>query len=169
MEDKYHETTKPDSNRFLTERKVTFIDPEKPLLSAAGEIRPEIYESDRLHLNPQGYEIMTKLIAPYHQRRHVPCNRISCKLPPPLKSLLGRCASSDHFRGSFAGLRNILWAIEFVDDLDTFAEIKSIALIPTNFGDGIGIAKECIRTSVGMGGRGLVVGSALEKSVGSLS
>lgn len=67
LEDKYHQTTKL-LKPMLKKEKVTFIDPEKPLLSSAGEIRPEIYESDRLHLNPQGYEIMTKLIAPYIKR-----------------------------------------------------------------------------------------------------
>jgi lysophospholipase L1-like esterase len=63
--DKYHETTRLITAFIHRDRKVTFVNPEKPLLSAEGMIRPELYESDRLHLNAQGYEIMTKLIAPY--------------------------------------------------------------------------------------------------------
>lgn len=63
--DKYHETTKRITAFIRKDRKTTFINPEKPLLSKEGAIRPELYESDRLHLNAQGYEIMTKLISPY--------------------------------------------------------------------------------------------------------
>lgn len=65
MEDKFHETTRLIAAALRHDRKVTFVDPEKLLLSPEGTIRPEIYESDHLHLNAQGYEIMTKMIAPY--------------------------------------------------------------------------------------------------------
>ena len=63
--DKYHETTKLITAFVKSDRKVTFLNPEKPLLSKEGKIRPELYEDDRLHLNAQGYAIMTKFIAPY--------------------------------------------------------------------------------------------------------
>ena len=63
--DKYHEFTHLITAAVRHDRKVTFLNPEKPLLSPQGTIRSEIYEADRLHLNAQGYEIMTKLIAPY--------------------------------------------------------------------------------------------------------
>jgi len=65
LQDKFHETTRLITAMIHRDRKVTFLNPEKPLLSAEGSIRPELYESDRLHLNAQGYAIMTKLIAPY--------------------------------------------------------------------------------------------------------
>jgi len=65
LQDKFHETTRLITAMIRPDRKVTFLNPEKPLLSAEGTIRPELYESDRLHLNAQGYEILSKLIAPY--------------------------------------------------------------------------------------------------------
>lgn len=65
LEDKFHETTRLITAALRSDRKVTFLNPEKPLLSAESTIRPELYEADRLHLNAQGYQIMTKLIAPY--------------------------------------------------------------------------------------------------------
>ena len=68
MEDKFHETTRLLTAALRHDRKVTFLDPEKVLLSSEGTIRPEIYEPDRLHLNADGYAIMTKWIAPYLQK-----------------------------------------------------------------------------------------------------
>jgi len=68
LQGKFHETTRLITATIRRDHKVTFLNPEKPLLSAEGTIRPELYESDRLHLNVQGYEIMTKLIAPYIKR-----------------------------------------------------------------------------------------------------
>ena len=65
LQDKFHETTRLITSMIRPDRKVTFLNPEKPLLSAEGTIRPELYEGDRLHLNAQGYEIMSKIIAPY--------------------------------------------------------------------------------------------------------
>jgi hypothetical protein len=62
--DKYHETTRLITHFTRSDRKVTFLDPAKPILSAGGEIRPELYESDRLHLNADGYAILSKWIAP---------------------------------------------------------------------------------------------------------
>lgn len=64
LRDQYHETTKLITARLRKERWVTFIDPEKALLSPQGEIRPELYIEDHLHLNISGYAILTKLVAP---------------------------------------------------------------------------------------------------------
>lgn len=43
----------------------TFVDLATPLLDAAGKPRPELFRSDRLHLNADGYSIWTKVLAPY--------------------------------------------------------------------------------------------------------
>jgi lysophospholipase L1-like esterase len=43
-------------------RGVDFIDVATPLLDAQGQPRPELFESDRLHLNARGYEIWTRVI-----------------------------------------------------------------------------------------------------------
>ena len=58
----YHETTRLIRALVRHDRLVTFLDPEKALLSKKGEIRPELYEGDRLHLNAQGYEILTRFV-----------------------------------------------------------------------------------------------------------
>jgi lysophospholipase L1-like esterase len=41
-----------------------YLDLSSVLLSPTGEPRPELYASDRLHINPQGYKIWAKLLAP---------------------------------------------------------------------------------------------------------
>lgn len=42
----------------------TYLDVATPLLSADGEIRPELYRQDKLHLNADGYAIWTNIIKP---------------------------------------------------------------------------------------------------------
>ncbi|GAB3233564.1 G-D-S-L family lipolytic protein [Algoriphagus aestuariicola] len=44
---------------------VQFIDTWKALTDASGNARPELYLSDQLHLNEQGYEIWTELFEPF--------------------------------------------------------------------------------------------------------
>jgi lysophospholipase L1-like esterase len=41
----------------------TFVDVEKPMLSADGQPRPELYVEDGLHMSPAGYQIWNQLIA----------------------------------------------------------------------------------------------------------
>lgn len=43
----------------------TFLDVTTPLLDADGELRPELYLKDNLHLNKEGYKIWTSIIKPY--------------------------------------------------------------------------------------------------------
>lgn len=45
----------------------TFVDVATPLLTAGGDYRPELFKDDRLHLNPAGYVIWTRVLAPYLQ------------------------------------------------------------------------------------------------------
>ncbi len=63
LQEQYHETTRLVHALLRRERRVMFIDPAKALLSKEGEIRPELYEGDRLHLNAQGYELLTRYVA----------------------------------------------------------------------------------------------------------
>lgn len=51
---------------FLKKQKNTaFIDVYKPMLDTNGQMREELYVSDRLHMKPAGYAIWQKIIAPY--------------------------------------------------------------------------------------------------------
>lgn len=68
LRDQYHETTRLVRALVRHDRLVTFIDPEKALLSEEGEIRPELYIEDHLHLNAKGYEILTRLVSRDVQR-----------------------------------------------------------------------------------------------------
>ncbi len=45
----------------------TFVDVATPLLDAAGGYRPGLFREDQLHLNPAGYAIWTRVLAPYLQ------------------------------------------------------------------------------------------------------
>jgi len=48
-----------------TDARCTFVDVATPLNDAAGGYRPELFKDDQLHLNPAGYAIWTKVLAPY--------------------------------------------------------------------------------------------------------
>jgi lysophospholipase L1-like esterase len=50
---------------FCKENGLVFIDVFHPMLDPEGKPRPEIYVSDRLHMNEKGYAIWKKVIAPY--------------------------------------------------------------------------------------------------------
>jgi lysophospholipase L1-like esterase len=43
---------------------VTFVDVEKPMLTADGRARPELYVEDGLHMSPAGYEIWNAAVGP---------------------------------------------------------------------------------------------------------
>lgn len=51
--------------QFCKEDGLVFIDVFHPMLDPEGKPRPEIYVSDRLHMNEKGYAIWKKVIAPY--------------------------------------------------------------------------------------------------------
>jgi lysophospholipase L1-like esterase len=50
---------------FKKEKKAEFIDIYDAMLDANGNMREELYVSDRLHMKPEGYKIWQKIIAPY--------------------------------------------------------------------------------------------------------
>lgn len=51
---------------FLQIQKNTdFIDVYKPMLDANGNMREELYVSDRLHMKPEGYAIWKRIMLPY--------------------------------------------------------------------------------------------------------
>jgi len=50
-----------------TDPRCTFVDVATPLNDAAGGYRPELFREDQLHLNPAGYVIWTRVLAPYLQ------------------------------------------------------------------------------------------------------
>lgn len=66
--DKYRETVKAANaliKEYLkTQNKVTWIDVFTPMLTKEGDSRPEIFQSDMLHLNKDGYKIWKKLVQP---------------------------------------------------------------------------------------------------------
>ncbi len=43
----------------------TFVDVATPMLDAAGQTRPELFQADMLHMQPAGYAIWTKVLTPY--------------------------------------------------------------------------------------------------------
>ncbi|NRB38974.1 MAG: G-D-S-L family lipolytic protein [Pseudomonadales bacterium] len=43
---------------------ITFIDITQPMLNKKGQIRPELFIADNLHMNTQGYEIWKNIIRP---------------------------------------------------------------------------------------------------------
>ena len=62
LREQYQETTRLVRDVTRQDRLVTFLDPQKALLSKKGEIRPDLYIEDRLHLNAKGYEILTRFV-----------------------------------------------------------------------------------------------------------
>ncbi|RYE17831.1 MAG: hypothetical protein EOP42_31650 [Sphingobacteriaceae bacterium] len=52
--------------KFLRkQRKTVFINVYRKMLTADGQMRPELFGSDMLHMNAQGYQIWTKAIHPH--------------------------------------------------------------------------------------------------------
>lgn len=50
-----------------TDPRCVFVDLASAMLDAQGRPRPEIFRDDQLHLKPAGYEIWTRVLAPYLQ------------------------------------------------------------------------------------------------------
>jgi lysophospholipase L1-like esterase len=50
---------------IATMANVQFIDIFTPMLDAQGRPREELFGEDRLHMNPAGYELWTRVVAPY--------------------------------------------------------------------------------------------------------
>lgn len=48
-----------------TDPRCTFVDVNTPMLDASGGTRPELFVKDQLHLNPDGYAIWQRELAPY--------------------------------------------------------------------------------------------------------
>lgn len=46
-------------------RRVAFIDTFTPILDTGGHVREELFQSDGLHLNEEGYKVWTRVIAPH--------------------------------------------------------------------------------------------------------
>jgi lysophospholipase L1-like esterase len=42
-----------------------YIDTHSQMLGADGQPKPDIYVNDRLHMNPEGYKIWTRVVSPY--------------------------------------------------------------------------------------------------------
>lgn len=51
-----------------TDDRLTFVDVATCLLTADGEMRPELYKDDQLHLQPAGYAEWTKVVKPVLDR-----------------------------------------------------------------------------------------------------
>jgi len=52
--------------QFLSaDKQVVFLDVFKPMLDKNGEMRPELFKEDMLHMNAKGYEIWNKLLIPH--------------------------------------------------------------------------------------------------------
>ncbi len=62
LREQYHETARLVHALVRQDRLVTFLNPERALLSKKGEIRPELYREDHLHLNATGYELLTRFV-----------------------------------------------------------------------------------------------------------
>lgn len=60
LRDKFVATERLARGAIHGDRLVSFLDPGKALLAHDGAIRPELYESDRLHLNRDGYALLTR-------------------------------------------------------------------------------------------------------------
>lgn len=52
-------------NYLATQRKCYFIDVFEPMLNTTGQPKPEIFTSDSLHMNTEGYDLWTEIIKPY--------------------------------------------------------------------------------------------------------
>lgn len=51
-----------------TDPRLRFIDVFPKMLGADGQPRPEIFSSDRLHMNAAGYKLWTEIVAPFLER-----------------------------------------------------------------------------------------------------
>lgn len=49
----------------LKDKRLVFADVWKPMLTANGEPREELYINDKLHMNPKGYEIWREVLSKY--------------------------------------------------------------------------------------------------------
>jgi lysophospholipase L1-like esterase len=52
-------------NFLAGEKNTAFIDVFKPMITADGKSRPELFVQDMLHMNPKGYDIWEKTVEPY--------------------------------------------------------------------------------------------------------
>jgi len=63
--DKVRETNRLIAEFAAKDSRLVFIDVEKPMLGADGMPRPELFKSDNLHLNAEGYRLWAGLVGPH--------------------------------------------------------------------------------------------------------
>lgn len=63
--DKVRETNRLIAESAAKDPRLVFIDVEKPMLDADGKPRPELFKSDNLHLNAEGYRLWAGLVGPH--------------------------------------------------------------------------------------------------------
>ncbi len=51
--------------RLDGEKRAVFVDVFTPMLDAGGKAREELFGPDRLHMNAKGYDLWTRVLAPY--------------------------------------------------------------------------------------------------------
>lgn len=62
-----------EANRLIeeftrTDKRLGYIDTHQHMLGADGQPKPDIFVDDRLHMNPRGYEIWTRVVGDYLRR-----------------------------------------------------------------------------------------------------
>jgi lysophospholipase L1-like esterase len=62
--EKFRETNRLINQFISTQKNITFVDVEKPMLDAEGRPRQELFVADRLHLSPEGYQLWNQIIRP---------------------------------------------------------------------------------------------------------
>lgn len=65
IQDKVRAANKEIKTFFNKQKNAAFIDIYSAMLDAKGQMREELYVSDRLHMKPEGYEIWKRIIEPY--------------------------------------------------------------------------------------------------------
>jgi len=63
--DKYKEANRLVRDFAMEKPNVRFIDVEQLMLNEFGEIIPEYFQNDRLHLNRKGYSLWAEIVRPY--------------------------------------------------------------------------------------------------------
>ncbi|MCB1277439.1 GDSL-type esterase/lipase family protein [Prosthecobacter sp.] len=63
--DKMRELNRLAEEFCKTDKRLEYINTHDDMLGADGKPLPDIFVSDQLHMNPKGYTIWTKIIAPY--------------------------------------------------------------------------------------------------------
>jgi lysophospholipase L1-like esterase len=62
--DQLRETSRLIEEFTKTDKRLEYINVHDAMLGSDGKPLPDIFVSDQLHMNPKGYAIWTKIIAP---------------------------------------------------------------------------------------------------------